>query len=116
MAPVRFVAVASKQSIEALINRTRTMSVVLENHARVDPLVAETKAWNWNQVTWDTGITPRVLSQPTRYLQTLRISGGWLRGDTSATVRMEWVSATVYSADHLRSWSRMYILTSLVGF
>ena len=49
MAPVRFVAVASKQSIEALINRTRTMNVVLENHARVDPLVAETKAWNWNQ-------------------------------------------------------------------
>ena len=40
---------ASKQSIEGLINRTRTMSVVLENHARVDPLVAETKAWNWNQ-------------------------------------------------------------------
>ena len=49
VAPVRFVAVASKQSIEALINRTRTMSVVLENHARVDPLVAEAKAWNWNQ-------------------------------------------------------------------
>ena len=40
---------ASKQSIEGLINRTRTVSVVLENHARVDPLVAETKAWNWNQ-------------------------------------------------------------------
>ena len=62
MAPVRFVAVASKQSIEALINRTRTMNVVLENHARVDPLVAETKPWNWNQVSWDTGVTPRSLS------------------------------------------------------
>ena len=35
-------------------------------------------------VTWETGITPRVLSQQTRYLHSLRISGGWLRGDTSA--------------------------------